>query len=269
MKTVGIISNTLSATLSKELTVFTRYLPNMIGTVLQLGLRLVFFLFFSGVASYSGVLRGKGLFLFFGAALLLYIFYSTSIWAPLNAVTNDLYNGTLEYLYITPSSKFSYYFGTGISSIILNMIFFIPMFIFICLYSRIGLWQEAALLLSIAVGILNCISIGVLISLLGIIWKQVGSITGILSVLFEFLAGAYAPVQSYPYAIRCMAYSLPFTWGYDLARHYLLGNVWEPLAPPALEWFIYVSMAAGYTAIAYVLMAKIQTRVTKSGLSGI
>lgn len=257
----------LSATIAKEITIFSRYLPNLAGTILQLGLRLLFFLFFSGIASYKGALSGKNLFLFFGAALLLYVFYSTSIWAPLNSVTNDLYNGTLEYLYVTPASKFSYYFGTGLSNVVMNMVFFIPMFIFLSIYSGCDASRSIFVLFSVTVGIINCISLGVLISLLGIVWKQVSSITGILSVLFEFVAGAYAPVEGYPQLVKCAAYGLPFTWGYDLTRHYLMGSAWTTLEPVLVEWLVYIGMAVLYTVLAVVLMAKIQKKVLSSGLN--
>ncbi len=261
----------LQATISKEMAIFSRYIPNLVGTVLQLALRVVFFLFFSGFTTYSGqaVLQGKDLFLFFGAALLLYVFYSTAIWAPLNSVNTDLYNGTLEYIYITPSSKFLYYFGTGLSNVMINMLFFIPMFLFITIYSGAGLQNALLVLLCSMAGVLNCISIGVMISLLGIVWKQVGSITGILAVMFEFLAGAYAPVQQYPDVIKWIAYALPFTWGYDLARHYLLGPAWHTLASVPVEWAVYLGMAVCYTCISVVLMGKIQKRVMRTGLNAI
>jgi ABC-2 type transport system permease protein len=259
----------LKATITKEMAIFSRYIPNLVGTILQLAIRVIFFLFFSGFTTYNGqaLLSGKDLFLFFGAALLLYTFYSTAIWAPLNSVTNDLYNGTLEYIYITPSSKFLYYFGTGLSNVLINMLFFIPMFVFISIYSGAGLKNILLILACSLTGILNCISIGVMISLLGIVWKQVGSITGILAVLFEFLAGAYAPVQQYPEVIKWFAYALPFTWGYDLARHYLLGGVWHTLAPVPVEWAVYLGMAVCYTCISVILMGRVQKKVMCSGLN--
>ena len=272
--TIQFIKNhvgVLQATISKEMAIFSRYIPNLVGTVLQLALRVVFFLFFSGFTTYSGqaVIQGKDLFLFFGAALLLYVFYSTAIWAPLNSVNTDLFNGTLEYIYITPSSKFLYYFGTGLSNVMINMLFFIPMFLFISIYSGVSLKSSFLVLLCSMAGVLNCISIGVMISLLGIVWKQVGSITGILAVMFEFLAGAYAPVQQYPDVVKWIAYALPFTWGYDLARHYLLGSVWHTLAPVPVEWAVYLGMAVCYTCMSVFLMGKIQKKVMQSGLSAI
>lgn len=271
MKFAKVCRIVLKAAITKELAIFSRYIPNLVGTVLQLSLRVVFFLFFSGFTTYNGqaILGGKDLFLFFGSALLLYVFYSTAIWAPLNSVNTDLYNGTLEYIYIMPSSKFLYYFGTGLSNVMINMLFFIPMFVFITIYSGASLQNAFLVLLCSMAGVLNCISLGVMISLLGIVWKQVSSITGILAVMFEFLAGAYAPVQQYPDIVKWIAYALPFTWGYDLARHYLLGAAWHTLAPISAEWAVYLSMAVCYTCISVFLMGKIQKKVMRSGLSAI
>ena len=36
--------------------------------------------------------------IFFQGSLLLFIFTRSTLWGPINAVSNDLYNGTLEYL---------------------------------------------------------------------------------------------------------------------------------------------------------------------------
>ncbi|HOO27958.1 MAG TPA: hypothetical protein PLU43_05795, partial [Lachnospiraceae bacterium] len=259
----------LKATVQKEITMFIRYLPNMIGTILQLGVRFLFFFYLSGITAYNGSITGKNLFLFFGAALLLYVIYSTTIWAPLNTVTTDLYNGTLEYIYVTPVSKFCYYFGTGISQTIMSMVFFVPIFAALVLYSGVGFVQVGGIFLVAAAGTLNCIAIGVLLSLLGIIWKQVGAITGIIAVLFEFLAGAYAPVQTYSIPVKAAAFMLPFTWGYDLARYYLMGEKWTLLLPEPVEWCIYLGMAVLYFAAALLLMERIQNRMLRNGLYAI
>lgn len=262
-------AGTLRATVAKEMVITSRYIPNLLGSLLQITIRVVFFLFLSGFASYKGsaVLQGKNIFIFYGSALLLYVFFSTAVWAPLNSVSSDLYNGTLEYIYITPSSKFSYYFGTGLSSAIINLVFFIPTYLFLAFYSGAGVQNLMMVLIVVLVGILNCISIGVLISLLGITWKQVTSITGILSVLFEFLAGAYAPIQQYAFGVRCVAYALPFTWGYDLTRFYLLGGGWQLLAPLPVEWAVYIGMAVFFGSAAVMLMNSIQKRSMRLGLN--
>ncbi len=67
-------------------------------------------------------------------------------------------------------------------------------------------------------------AMGIMIALLGLVWRQVGSIAGVLGILFEMLAGAYLPVTAFPKVLQTLAYLLPYTWGYDLIRYYSSGS---------------------------------------------
>ncbi len=62
---------TVSVTIRKELLILRRYLPNLLSTLLQIGLRIGFFLFLSGIISYTGSysLAGKDLFIFIVCSL--------------------------------------------------------------------------------------------------------------------------------------------------------------------------------------------------------
>ena len=50
--------------------------------------------------------------------LLLLVFNGPTLWGPIQAVTSDLYNGTLEYLYSNPGSRYAYYVGTVLTEVI-------------------------------------------------------------------------------------------------------------------------------------------------------
>jgi hypothetical protein len=127
------------ATIVKDLHMAKRYLPDLFGGVVQLGIRVVFFLFLSGIASYSGThgvdLTGKSLFVFFMSAMLPFAFMDTALHAPLQAVNSDLMNGTLEYLYSNPSSRYAYFVGTVAARGIVNLVFFFPVYAFMVFYT--------------------------------------------------------------------------------------------------------------------------------------
>ncbi len=102
------------ATVIKGLQVAWRYLPNLIGSFVGLAVRIVFFLLIANTASFGASgeqsIR-RDLFLFFQGGLLLLVFNGPTLWGPINAITTDLYNGTLEYLYSNPGSRYAYYIG--------------------------------------------------------------------------------------------------------------------------------------------------------------
>jgi len=263
-----ISMTTVSATVHKELLIIRRYLPNLLGTLLQIGLRVGFFLFLSGIISYTGAysLAGKDLFIFIACSFLLFVFLSTVLWAPLNTVTQDLYNGTLEYLYTLPGSRYAYFVGTVLAGSLINMVFFVPLFLFLAFYSGTQVLYLLLVLLVCAVGLLTTIALGILISLLGLLWKQIYSIVGMLAMSFEFLAGAYAPISQYPLVVKYPAFLLPYTWGYDLIRYYMFEGKWVTICPLWTEWAIFGSMAVLYLAVSRWLLSRIGRRIKNSGL---
>lgn len=257
------------ATTLKDLRIARRYMPNLFGDIVQIVIRILFFLLFSNFAVYTGptTLTGNELFIFFLGAILLWVFSNTALTAPLNSVTSDLYNGTLEYLYSNPISRYAYYMGTVCAKAITNLAIFIPAFIFMIFYSGASFADTVNVLLVCLTALITLIAMGIMISLLGLLWRQVGSIVGVLFLFFEFLAGAYFPVEQFPKVLRYFAYALPHTWGYDLIRYYSLKNNWDTLESVLVEWIILGAFALIYTIASLILLSKVEKLSKKQGLN--
>lgn len=262
----------LWATIVKELRTARRYLPNLIGNIAQLGIRLLFFLLLANIASFQGSeslgrpMTGRDLFIFFQGALLLFVFKGTALWTPLNAVSRDLYNGTLEFLYSNPFSRYAYFAGTVVSDIIIAQVAFLPIFVLLTIYSQIDFGNMLMILLVCLATFATLLAMGVMIALLGILWRQASSIAGILEISFEMLAGAYFPIQAFPLPLQYFAYILPFTWGYDLIRYYSFNGEWHTLVPVWQEWTILLLFAATYTAVSIYLLQRVERYAKKNGL---
>ncbi len=263
---------TLRATIVKDLQIAVRYLPNLIGNFVQLGVRVLFFLLLSSVVSIDGEatvgrdLTQQDLFIFFQGALLLFVFITTSLWTPINAVNRDLYNGTLEYLYSNPISRYAYYAGTVMAEAIVGLVVFLPLY-FILAFASETSWQNMLMVLVVSLTVLVAlIAMGILISLLGLLWRQVNSLAEVLNISFELLAGAYFPVTAFPEIIQYVAYILPYTWGYDLIRYYSFGGDWQTLLPVEYEWAIVIGYAIFYTGLSIFLLGKVEARAKQKGL---
>ncbi|GIV76900.1 MAG: hypothetical protein KatS3mg050_1294 [Litorilinea sp.] len=259
------------ATVIKGLQVARRYLPNLVGSFVQLALRVLFFLLIANSVAYrvpgeADGLAGRELFLFFQGALLLLVFNGATLWAPIHSVTSDLYNGTLEYLYSSPGSRYAYYVGTVITEVIINGILFFPFYLFLVFYARASLVNMVLILVVCVTVLIALTAMGILIALLALLWRQVGSIAQVLGILFEFLAGAYLPVSTFPPALQYLAYLLPYTWGYDLIRYYTFNGQWTTLRPVWQEWLIIGVYAVVYTLLSRLLLRRAEVQAKQMGL---
>jgi ABC-2 type transport system permease protein len=262
----------LVAATIKDLRIAKRYLPNLVGAVVSLVIRLLFFLFFAQIVTFDGeavlgrTLTGHDLFIFFQGAILLFIFKGTALWTPLDTVANDLYNGTLEYLYSNPASRYAYYVGTILSNVIISQIGFLPFYLVLFFTSGAGVGNMLMVLLVCIAVFIVLIAMGVMVGLLGLLWRQARSMASIIEIALEMLSGAYFPLVALPLFIQYIAYALPFTWGYDLIRYYSFDGEWNTLLPVWQEWLILGVFAVVFTFLSRFLLTKVERHAKQRGL---
>lgn len=260
------------ATMVKELRIATRYIPNLIGQFANMGIRIAFFMLLSAAitiqdAGIAGqALAGRDLFLMFQGGLLLMVFISPTLWGPMYAVRNDLYNGTLEFLYSNPGSRYAYYVGSVLAKIVINMVLFLPLYIFLIIYSRASVLDMLMVLLACAAILVALLAMGIMVALLALLWRQIDSVVQVVGILSEMLAGAYLPVTAFPHFVQYLAYFLPHTWGYDLIRYYSFGGNWQTILPVWQEWSIIALYAIGFTLTSRYLLGKAEQLAKRRGL---
>jgi ABC-2 type transport system permease protein len=263
---------TVLATVRRNLQVAVRYLPNLLGSLAEMAIRAAFFLILANTVAYSSketegvVFTGQTLYTFLLGSLVLFIFNRATLWGPINAVTNDLYNGTLEYLYSLPGSRYAYYVGVVLAEVIINQVVFIPLFLLLVFQAHVDLANVAWMLLACLLVLTALTAMGILIALLALLWRQVGSIVSVLSILFELLAGAYMPLSAFPQSIRVFSYFLPFTWGYDLLRYYSFSGRWQTVLPVWQEWAVLGVFAVVFTIVSRRLLGEAEKLAKRQGL---
>jgi ABC-2 type transport system permease protein len=240
----------------------------MVGEAFGVMLQVAIFAAMAGAVTLVGVnsLEGNDVFIFFLASLILIVFSTVALSAPLNAVIQDLHNGTLEYLFSTPISRFAYFVGTAISEAISKSIFFLPMLLVLILISGVNFYTGLMILAVCITVIVGLIAFGVLVALMGVMWKQVTAIATLLFTFFEFICGAYFPVTSMPIVFQVIAYGLPHTWGYDLIRYYSFQGTWTPIMPIQMEWLMLFVYATFYIVVSSKLLRIVEQRAKRSGL---
>lgn len=263
----------LTSTVIKDLQIARRYLPNLIGTFVELAIRLAFFFLLASVVAMNGQgnagvdLSGRNMFIFFQGSLLLFVFIRATLGGPLEAVTNDLYNGTLEFLYSNPASRYAYYVGTVVAKMLVSSVVFLPLYLFLVLYAEASAFHMLMVLAAGGVVLVALTALGIMIALLALLWRQVGALVTVLSILFEMLSGAYLPITAYPAAAQLVAYVLPYTWGYDLIRYYSFDGQWQPLLPVWQEWLILLLFAVVFTLLSRYLLTRAEVRAKRTGLN--
>lgn len=109
-------------------------------------------------------------------------------------------------------------------------------------------------------------AMGIMIALLALLWRQVGAIVAVLSIMFEMLTGAYLPITAFPQFVQYVAYLLPYTWGYDLLRYYSFEGGWHPIRPVWQEWIILILFAVVFTLLSRYLLSKAEQHAKQKGL---
>ncbi|MHA2031007.1 MAG: hypothetical protein ACW99Q_16635, partial [Candidatus Kariarchaeaceae archaeon] len=174
---VGIMG-TIKATVIRDLIILKRYKANLLGAVIQLLIFAFMFYIVSTSASFRGLnLSQKGIHTFYLAGMTL-IFYGSAIFeSPVRTVQDELYNGTLEFVYSTPTNRYAYYVGAIIGKQILFTTFYIPAFVILLLVADIETINSAFMVGVSMLFILSSISLGVLVAMAAVLWKNVHSIT--------------------------------------------------------------------------------------------
>lgn len=260
----------LTATVVKDLRILKRYTANLVGGVFEVALMSFSFFIFAKVVSFrqgdfltSSV--PNSMFIFFLAGLLIMFFINTAFFMPVNTIRRDLYNGTFEYLFSDPSSKYAYLLGTIIADTIMRLIFFLPLLILLLSIAHIGT-NIYPILGVISILFFLVAGLGILFSLLAVMWKEVGSLVQILGTVVQFFGGFFLPIQSFPVALQWFSYLLPFTFAIDLVRFYSFNGAWQPLLPIALQWMILVGSTIFYFILGKFLLRKTERFAKKQGL---
>jgi ABC-2 type transport system permease protein len=262
----------LKATVIKDLRIARRYRQGLITGIIYSAARLLFFVFFSNAISINASELGRemtssDLFIFFQGSLVLWIFIGIATGTPLRAVGNDLYNGTLEYLYTNPCPRYAYYVGSILSDVILTQITFLPLYLILAFFSKAGIENMVMVLLVCVTVFITLTALGVMIAGLELLWRNVGAVVGLLHLVFETLAGAFFPISAFPPVLQYMAYLLPFTWGYDLVRYYSFDRSWNTILPVWQEWIVIIVSAIIFTVLSRYLLKQVEGLAKREGLN--
>lgn len=230
---------------------------------------------FTPAVFYSTGLSEDAVFLFLMTGSAVHVFSGVATWGPLFRVEEDIHFGTLEAIFVTPSTRIGYLLSTTISRALFSFIFFIPFYI-VALVLAGQLTNPKVIGFTLLIALITVISlnsIGLFFGMLAILYRQTRLLVTVLGQLVQFLCGAYIPVQAYTSihpvigtGLKYFAMLFPFTYNFDLMRYFMLEG-FITLLPVWGEFLVLLGCTVMYLILARILLISVEKKAKKEGLS--
>jgi ABC-2 type transport system permease protein len=133
--------------------------------------------------------------------------------------------GTLEAVYLTPTSGLTLASGVAVYSVIRGLLTTLVAYLFGCLVFWVNPIQGDVLLalVFILVGLIPLYAMAFLFGALVLKVKETNALVGLMQWLVSFLMGIFFPVAALPPLARLLALAFPPTWMVNGVRSALLG----------------------------------------------
>ena len=266
----------------RDLKIFVRYRAFLLGMILEMiSLTLGFaiiggaYYFTPEVLSYIG-LDESDLFLFMLSGTLVQVFSGVATWGPFNRVEEDVHFGTVDAVFVTPSTRMGYLLSSAISRGILNLVMFIPIYI-LTLGLAGELTNPAVIGFTLLVSLITFISnlaTGLFFGMFALLTRQSRIFISMTHQLIQFVFGAFLPVQSFMVinkgfgtVMKYITMLFPYTYNFDLMRHFLFGDRFITLLPIWQELVILAANLIFYLIIARMLLIFVEKKAKTKGLA--
>ncbi len=216
-------------------------------------------------ASRAGTTQVAG-FLYVGG--MVYMWLSVILWGPGTSLRSEQLRGSLEQLFLTPSSRVAILFGPAPA----HMIQALWMFIVVGVALRflfnvpIGPFEALRALVVITVAVPSLLGIGALFASAVIRFQEVGSVVQAVRGIFQVLCGMTFPIVVLPSWARLLALAMPPTYVLADIRAVLLGGA--RLAALLSDLLVLLGLAALICGLAVVALRLAEARARRTGSLG-
>jgi ABC-2 type transport system permease protein len=216
-------------------------------------------------AERSGTVQFAG-FVFVGFAM--YMWLSTILWGPGTALRTEQMRGSLEAVFLTPSSRLVALFGPPAAALPTLVITFVVMGVAMWLIFGVALPLDGVLrsLVVVAFALPALYSIGALFAAGVLRFGEIGPIVQLVRGLFVLTCGITFPVLMLPEWAQAVAWVLPPTYIVQDIRAVLLRGL--GLGDIALDLAITVGLSAALAAFAIVTFRLLERSARRNGMLG-
>ncbi len=174
--------------------------------------------------------------------------------------------GTLELMFLTPVSLFTFSFGKILSSAATGLVsvaavLFVGKFV---LRLPIHIESPGLFLVSVVMTILTLSVFGLILASFYMLTRRVAYFMNLMQYMIYVLVGLLFPISVLPSWVRPISYSLSLTWALDAIRVSVSENAWESL----VFWTdvtMVVLLTAGYLLVAVLLYRYVRKMAVRDG----
>ncbi|MCL4236995.1 MAG: ABC transporter permease [Anaerolineae bacterium] len=167
--------------------------------------------------------------------LITYLLIGTLVWRFLASIFNNIsemiawerWEGTIEYTFMAPVHRFNQMIGQTIFAIVYSLLFTVIIGVVVAGFFDLSFADAdlAAATVILLVGSLSFVGIGVVASILPLLYPERGAqMTNIVQAFFLLVSGIYYPVSVLPGWLQVLAKISPATYVLEGMRAALLPN---------------------------------------------
>jgi ABC-2 type transport system permease protein len=190
--------------------------------------------------------------------LMTYLMVGALIWSYLSVLFDVLsetvswerWEGTIEYTFMSPSSRVTHLLGMGIYAVVYGMVQIAIMFGVVCAFFELDLSEAnyQGALLVLAVCSVSLVGFGIVAAVLPLLSPEKGQqVSYIVSSLLLLVSGVYYPVEVLPGWMQAIAWFSPVTYALEGIRGALLegagpAELWGSIWPLLIMGVVFVPL---------------------------
>lgn len=194
--------------------------------------------------------------------------WATALFGCGDSIGDDRWQGTLEYMYITPSKLSDVILGRAFAYALIGLILMFEVFLLasVAFGMALGIANLPAFLVALVLTVISFASIGLVFAPLFVLIKQWNAYANALEGFLFAVGGIVYPVTILPSWVQVMSYALSPTWGSEAIRT----AARLPLLPAGYFYnllFVIVATVI-YLGISWYLFNLFERRVREKGELG-
>ena len=190
-----------------------------------------------------------------------YVLYSSG-----SSLVSQKWNDTLSLLIASPTNLFSIILSKVLSNSLISLIsFFLTL-----LYAKFIFQFELEIInffsftISILTLILSLSAIGIILSVIFTVFKNVFNMQNIILYPILMLSGVFYPISYFPFFLNYISYLLPMTWAIKSIYYSLENGLFEPLSLS-----LSISISIIYFLLSYTIVKKLEKTLKIKGTIGV
>jgi len=173
--------------------------------------------------------------------LILYLLIGTAVWSYLSVtfdgvtdiINMERWEGTIEYTFMAPISRFTHMIGSCLYAVVHGMLFTIVQLLVVGVFFHLDLSQAnfATAIFMLIIGSISFIGFGIATAVLPLLYTEKGmQMSFIVRAVILLVSGVYYPVEVLPTWMQPLARISPATYVLEGLRAGLLRNqvIWSP-----------------------------------------